>query len=113
MRKGEFTMKGLVCSRKEKVPLCVLSYNSDGQKVATYAGHNCTEPIEIHILIAFLFTAVRANPGKMIYSPEKHIPLGVAVHDQGEIYSLEVKSGRKRDTIRLSTYFTLLMESEA
>lgn len=106
-------MDGLVYSRKEKVPLFVLRYDTEGHKVAEYAFKGCTEPIEIPILIAFLFNAVRENPGKMIYSPKEHIPLGVAVHNQGEIYSIEVKSGRKKDIIRLSTYFTLLIESEA
>lgn len=106
-------MNGMVYSRKEKVPLFMLSYNSEGRKIVEFRRKGCTEPIEVPDLIIYLVRTVREHPGEMIYSPDKHIPLGVAIHDRDEIYSIEVKFGTKRDVIRLSTYITLLLESEA
>ena len=103
----------LVCSRKEKIPLFKLSYNSEGHKIVEYGRKGCTEPIEVISLIDFLVREVRKNPGKMIYSPDKHIPLGMAIHVRDEIYCIEVKFGRRKDIIRLSTYVALLLESEA
>ena len=107
-------MEGLlVCSRKEKVPLFKLSYDPEGHKMVEYGRKGCTEPIEVIALIDYLVREVRMNPGKMIYSPDKHIPLGMSIHVRDEIYCIEVKFGNRRDVIRLSTYVALLLESEA
>lgn len=117
-KKGEVPMmKGLVYSPKEKIPLFKLTYDSLGNRSVEYLNSRtgCTELIKVTKLVIYLLEAEGAvdKEKNMIYSPKKKIPLGIMKRDKFGDYFIEVKHKHNKECIRLTTYVSLLLESEA
>ena len=111
-------MNGLVYSPKEKIPLFKLECNEKGIRSVEYMNSrtSCTERIKVSTLIIYLLDmeVVNRHKAEMIYSPDKNIPIGVMSCDEATgVYFIEVKYKQKREKIRVNTYVSMLLESEA
>lgn len=116
--KGEREMEGLVYSPKQKIPLFKLVCNDQGDRSVEYLNSrtSCTELIKVSTLVIYLLELEMASRQKkgMVYSPKQKIPIGMMSCDEvSGIYSIEVKYKHKKESIRFTTYVSLLLESKA
>lgn len=110
-------MKGLVYSPKLKIPLFKLVCDSSGNRSVEYLNNRtgCTEQVKVSRLVIYLLEAEMKSENKnnMIYSPKERIPLGVLERDECGVFFIIVKYKKNKESIRFTTYVSLLLESEA
>lgn len=108
-------MEGIVYSPKNRIPLFRIITVEDGSKVVELYNVRTggTEVISILDLAVYLVKKESngKNENKMIYSPEKKIPLGCLVKGEDGSFYIQIKFKRKLEEIQFATYIALLLDA--